>query len=101
MLPKFSWDMDGSNMTEGPFLLKVEYPEDGYTDVAILFPAYDKSDRSILSGEMMKENASVAVNGNPNDKTFDVSTTLGRMIIKILPVLNCKSIAISWTSPKL
>ena len=86
MLPKFSWDMDGSNMTEGPFLLKVEYPEDGYTDVAILFPAYDKSDRSILSGEMMKENASVAVNGNPNDKTFDVSTTLGRINVKILLV---------------
>ena len=86
MLPKFSWDMAGSNMTEGPFLLKIEYPEDGYEDVAILFPAYDRKDKSILSGEMMNENASVAVNGNPNDKTFDVSTTSAPMNIKILPL---------------
>ena len=86
MLPKFSWDMAGSNMTEGPFLLKIEYPEDGYEDVAILFPAYNRTDKSILSGEMMNENASVAVNGNPNDKTFDVSIPLILMNMKVLPL---------------
>ena len=63
-------------MTEGPFLLNVDF-HDGKTDVAILMPRmYDgELDTSILNGNLKEETPSVevSVNGRPNDKTFDVS----------------------------
>jgi len=76
-LPKFSWNITAdTNMTEGPFLLNVDF-HDGKTDVAILMPRmYDgELDTSILNGNLKEETPTVevSVNGRPNDKTFDVT----------------------------
>jgi len=76
-LPKFSWNITAdTNMTEGPFLLNVDF-HDGKTDVAILMPRmYDgELDTSILNGNLKEETPTVevSVNGRPNDKTFDIT----------------------------
>ena len=80
-LPKFSWNMTGSTEKDGPFLLNVEF-NDGTKDVAELFPyRYNDSamEKGILQGDLRNEDPTVevAVNGQPGDKTFDVSKLVG------------------------
>ena len=77
-LPKFTWNItDGTNMTTGPFLLNVEF-HDGTKDVAILMTReYNGTmEEGILRGDLKYEvpTVDVAVTGNPNTDTFDVST---------------------------
>ena len=63
-------------MTEGPFMLNVDF-HNGTMDVAILFPRmYDgEMDPTILRGDLKYEDPTVevSVNGKANDKDFDVS----------------------------
>ena len=64
-------------MTTGPFMLNVDF-HDGKKDVVILVPrVYNgEMDTGILNGNLKDEYPSVevSVNGQPNDKKFDVSS---------------------------